>query len=59
MMREPGTHREWLAIGASVPHFEMSQPAALRPTDTSWGARVGEAVPPPEPLERAYFVDSR
>lgn len=58
-MREPGTHREWLAVGASVPHFEMSQPAALRTTDASWAARVAQAEPPPEPLERAYFVDSR
>jgi hypothetical protein len=59
VMREPGTHRQWLALGASLPHVELSQPMATRLSDTSWGARLGQDEPPPEPLERAYFIDSR
>lgn len=59
VVREPGTHREWLALGASVPHMELSQPMALRLTDEAWAARLGEQEPPPEPIERPYFVDSR
>ena len=59
VIREPNTHREWLAVGASVPHLELSQPMALRLTDAAWGRRLAEQELPPEPLERPYFVDSR
>jgi len=58
-MREPGTHREWLAIGASVPHFELRQLTALRLNDASWSSRLVDDEPAPEPLERPYFVDSK
>jgi len=58
-MREPRTHREWLAVGASVPHLELTQPMALRLTDATWAGRLGEQDVPPEPIERPYFADSR
>ena len=58
-MREPATHRLWLALGASVPHFERVEPMAQRLSDSGWAARVTDEQPPPEPLERAYFVDSK
>ncbi len=58
-MRVPRTHRTWLALGASVPHLELTQPMALRLTDATWAGRLGELEMPPEPVERPYFVDSR
>ncbi len=58
-MREPGTHRLWLALGASIPHLERIEPMAARLSDPAWAARVADETPPPEPLERAYFEGSR
>jgi hypothetical protein len=58
-MREPATHKEWLAVGASVPHLETTEAIQLRLTDGAWGTRLLDQEPPPEPIERPYFVDSR
>ena len=33
VMREPETHRLWLAVGASIPHAELVQPMAARWSD--------------------------
>ena len=60
VMREPGSHREWLALGASVPHLESIAPMSQRLSDGVWAARLlQDGQPPPAPLERAYFVSSR
>jgi hypothetical protein len=59
VMREPVTHRMWLALGAAIPHVERIEPMAARLTDAAWAARVTDEEPPPEPLERPYFVDTR
>ena len=57
VMREPSTHRQWLALGASIPHYELVQPASRRQSDSTWRARLQtEGDPPPGPLERAYVV---
>jgi hypothetical protein len=58
-MREPVSHKEWLALGASIPHFELPIPTALRLTDGAWAVRVQDAPPEPERLERPGFVDTR
>ena len=59
VMREPATHRQWLAIGASIPHYEIVQPASRRQSDSAWRARLqAEGDPPPGPLERAYRVEA-
>jgi hypothetical protein len=60
VVREPGTRRYWLAIGASVPHVELDQPMARRLTDGEWRARLArDGEPSPGPLERAYVVAGR
>jgi hypothetical protein len=60
VMREPVSHRQWLAFGASVPHIESVAPMAQRLSDGVWAARLLQDGPPPAaPLERAYFVSSR
>jgi hypothetical protein len=57
VMREPETHRLWLALGASIPHVELVQPMAQRASDAAWRARIAaEGDPPPEPLEESYRV---
>jgi hypothetical protein len=40
IMREPSTHRLWLALGASIPHGELAQPSAQRQSDSTWRARL-------------------
>ncbi len=59
-IREPGTRRTWLALGAALPHAESVAPMAQRPSDAAWAARLAsEGDPEPETLERAYFVPGR
>jgi hypothetical protein len=56
-MREAGTHRIWLALGASIPRFELVLPASGRLTDDAWRARLErEGEPPPGALARAYVL---
>jgi hypothetical protein len=47
VLAEPKTHTLVLAVGASVSHYELVQPAALRLTDTSWRARLQSGNAPP------------
>ncbi len=58
VVREPGTHWLWLAIGASIPHHELVQPAGRRWTDRAWRDRLeAEGDPPPGTLARGYSID--
>ena len=58
-VREPGTHRLWLAIGASIPHHETVQPASQRLTDDAWRSRLQTAGDPtPDSLGRGYRVEA-
>ena len=55
--REPGSRRLWLAVGASVPQHEIVRPMSQRWTDAGWRAHIAsEGEPPPDPIERGYFV---
>jgi hypothetical protein len=55
VMREPATHRLLLALGASIPHYELVQPAAHRLSDSAWRARLQtDGEPPPSQLARDY-----
>ena len=57
VLREPETHKLWLAVGASIPRFELVQPMARRASDATWRARIAaEGEPSPGPLEQAYLV---
>jgi hypothetical protein len=57
VLREPETHRLWLAVGASIPRYELVLPMARRTSDGAWRARVlAEGEPAPGPLEQAYAV---
>jgi hypothetical protein len=57
VMREPATHKLWLAVGASVPHHEVVQPAARRLTDGSWRAKLAaEGEPPPSAFTQGYVL---
>jgi Protein of unknown function (DUF3160) len=59
VMREPGTHRLWLAVGASIPHDELVQPASQRLSDGAWRARLRSGGdPPPGLLARSYVQRS-
>jgi hypothetical protein len=57
VMREPGTHVLWLALGASIPHHELVQSASRRTSDSVWRARLqNEGDPAPEAMARAYVA---
>jgi hypothetical protein len=57
VVREPETHRLWLALGASIPHAELTQPMARRSSDKVWRARIAaDGDAPPEALEQGYLV---
>jgi hypothetical protein len=60
IVREPATHRLWLAFGAALPHTELVQPASARLSDAAWDARLAsDGDPPPDALERPYSVLSK
>jgi uncharacterized protein DUF3160 len=55
VMREPRTHRLWVALGAAIPHYELVLPAAQRSSDGAWRARLQtEGDPAPGPLARDH-----
>jgi hypothetical protein len=55
VMRQPGTHRLWLALGASIPHHELVQPSSHRQTDSAWRMRLQtDGDPPPGVLAHDY-----
>jgi hypothetical protein len=55
IMRQPGTHRLWLALGASIPHHELVQPSPHRQSDTAWRIRLQtDGDPLPGLLARDY-----
>jgi hypothetical protein len=57
VMREPGTKKLWLAVGASIPQHEFVQPAARRLTDGAWRAKLTtEGEPPPSPVTQPYVL---
>jgi hypothetical protein len=57
VLREPETHRLWLAVGASIPRYELVLPMARRSSDGAWRARIlAEGEPSPGPLEQSYVV---
>jgi len=57
VVREPGTHRAWLALGASIPHYELVQPMSRPLDDGAWRDRLGSGgEPSPGPLAR-WYVD--
>jgi hypothetical protein len=57
IVREPETHRLWLAVGATIPRHEVVQPAHKRASDAAWRARVAaEGEPSPGDLARLYSV---
>jgi hypothetical protein len=55
---EPRSHRLVLCIGASIPHYELTQPAAERMSDSAWRSRLqaGVALPPRDAYTSAYVV---
>ena len=55
--REPGTHKLWLVVGASIPQHELVQSMSQRWSDGAWRAKLAaEGDPAPAPLERSYFI---
>jgi hypothetical protein len=58
VVREPGTARLVLALGASLAHHELVQPAALRLGDGEWRARLAASPPPRAPWTSAYVVSA-
>jgi hypothetical protein len=57
VLREPGGEKDWLAVGASIPHYEFAVPAAGRMTDSVWRTRLLTGrTPLPSVVERAYRV---
>jgi hypothetical protein len=57
VVREPETHRLWLAVGAAIPHAEIVQPMGQRTSDAAWRTRITtEGDAPPDALEEQYLV---
>ncbi len=46
VVRAPRSGRLVLAVGAAASHYEVTEPARERPTDTTWRARL-HGTPPP------------
>jgi hypothetical protein len=59
LVAEPRTRRLVLAVGASIPHFELVQPASLRLGDIAWRGRLQSGSAPPRAAwTTAYIVDT-
>jgi hypothetical protein len=57
VVREPGTRKLWLAVGASIPQYEMTQPVARKLTDSDWRAKLAaEGEPPPSRFTQGYVL---
>ena len=56
LVREPVTGRMILAVGASIAHYELAQPASLRLSDGAWRARLGTSPPPRNSFTSVYLV---
>jgi hypothetical protein len=55
--REPQSGRLVLAMGAASSHYEVTEPARDRPTDTVWRARLhGPSPPARADYTRAYVA---
>ncbi|HEY1696726.1 MAG TPA: DUF3160 domain-containing protein [Polyangiaceae bacterium] len=55
--RDPETHKLWLAVGASLPHFEIVTPMASRQSDAQWREKLtADGEPPPGALATAYTL---
>ena len=55
--REPQTGRIVLAVGATSSHYEVTEPARDRPTDTLWRTRLhGPSPPPRAEYTRAFLA---
>ena len=58
VVAEPRTRRLVLAVGASIPHFELVQPASLRLSDIGWRARLqAGSAPQRGPWTKSFLVD--
>jgi hypothetical protein len=58
VMREPGSGRLILAIGASSSHYEFTEPALVRLTDDAWRARLrAGGAPPRHAFSMGYVID--
>jgi hypothetical protein len=57
VMREPGTGRLVLAVGATSSHYEVTEHARDRTTDTVWRARLhGPSPPSRAPYTRDFMI---
>jgi hypothetical protein len=57
LVREPGTHRLWIALGASIQQHEFVQPASQRLSDGAWRTHLQTTGDPPrDPLARSYVI---
>lgn len=57
VVTEPRTRRLVLAVGASIPHYELVEPAAQRLTDIGWRARLQAGGTTRGAWTKAYTVD--
>jgi len=57
--REPGTHKMWLVVGASIPQHELLQTMSQRWSDAAWRAKIAaEGDPAPAAIEKGYLVSA-
>jgi hypothetical protein len=55
VVREPQTHRLWIALGAAIPRHELVASAHKRSSDATWRARIAaDGEPPPGDLAKIY-----
>jgi hypothetical protein len=54
VMREPGTSKMILTVGASIPHYEFAERVAL--SDASWRERLARNPPPRAPFTASFVV---
>jgi hypothetical protein len=59
VVRAPRTGRLVLAVGAALPHYELTQNASDRLSDAAWRTRLhGPFAPPRDAFTRAWLVNA-